>query len=155
MPDIPLPEDLSTYVRSLESRIRALETTPRLQNASFPWYPGFVANQDSTTSTSYGDLATPGPSVNVTLGDPGRVIVTVSAFCETTATYQADIGLYVDGSFYSQVLLVGSSRDLAANFSSSRIHFPFSAGTHTFELKYRTSGGTSSFAARSLIVQPY
>lgn len=34
MPDIPLPEDLSTYIRSMESRIRALETAPRLQNSS-------------------------------------------------------------------------------------------------------------------------
>lgn len=155
MPDIPLPEDLATYVRGLETRVRALETAPRLQNASFPWYPGFVSAQESTTSTAYVDLATPGPSVDVNIVDPGRVIVTVSAFCNTQATYQADIGLYVDGSFYSQLLLVGSSVDLGANFSSSRIHFPFSAGLHTFALKYRTSGGTSSFAARSLIVQPY
>jgi hypothetical protein len=34
MPDIPLPEDLSTYIRGMESRIRALETAPRLQNSS-------------------------------------------------------------------------------------------------------------------------
>ena len=155
MPDIPLPEDLSTYMRSLEQRIRALETSPRLQNASFPWYPGFVSAQENTTSSTYVDLATPGPTVNVVFDSTARIIVTVSAYCDTPAGFQGDIGLFVDGSYYSQVLLVGSPEQLSANFSSSRIHFPFSAGPHTFQLKYRTTGGTSSFAARQLIIQPY
>lgn len=155
MPDIPLPEDLSTYMRSLETRLRALETAPRLQNASFPWYPDFVSAQENTTSTTYVDLATPGPTVNVEFASTARIIVTVSAYCNTPYGFQSDIGLFVDGSFYSQVLLAGSSVDLASNFSSSRIHFPFSAGPHTFQLKYRTTGGTSSFAARQLIIQPY
>ncbi|CAB5217937.1 hypothetical protein UFOVP209_32 [uncultured Caudovirales phage] len=34
MPDIPQPENLSTYIRDLERRIRLLETAPRLANAS-------------------------------------------------------------------------------------------------------------------------
>lgn len=156
MADIALPADLSSVLADYERRIRILETAPKLQNSSFPWYPGFVPAQESTSSTTYVDLATPGPSVNIPIANPGRVVVTVSAFCSIPAGVNGDIALFVDGSYYSQVLLVGSqSADMYANFSSSRIHFPFSTGTHTFSLKYRTTSGSSSFAARTLIVQPY
>lgn len=34
MPDIPKPEDLSTYIADLERRVRLLETAPRLKSSS-------------------------------------------------------------------------------------------------------------------------
>jgi len=57
MPDIPLPEDLSSYIRGLESRIRALETAPKLQNSSVADGTLTVRDAANLTRTQFGLLS--------------------------------------------------------------------------------------------------
>jgi hypothetical protein len=111
---------------------------------------------EGTSSTGYTDLATPGPTVTATVGESGRVKLTASAFLSAPANTSASVGLYQDGSLVLDVLALGNSTPatIAVNASSVRVVDGLSPGAHVWELKYRTSSGTSTFAARTLIVEP-
>jgi hypothetical protein len=158
MPDIPLPEDLSTYIRSMESRIRALETAPRAQDTTQPWQFASTVATFSTSSTSPVDSSPPGPSVTIDVTQTGRVLVSAGAYIGLDTTAQtATIGLYIDGILFSSIAgLSNASSPIAANVFSSRVFTSLTQGPHTFLLKYVSNfGGNVNFSSRSLIVQTF
>jgi hypothetical protein len=57
LPDIPQPENLSTYIRDLERRIRLLETAPRLQNSSVANGTTTVVDGSGVVKTQFGLLS--------------------------------------------------------------------------------------------------
>lgn len=157
MPDIPLPEDLSSYVRDLERRIRTLETAPRAQDTTQPWQSNIIDGTFSTSSTVDVDSVPPGPSITIRVGQSGRALVSASAYIGLNTTNQSGfVALYIDG--VPEVDIVGLSNNnsaMAANVASSRVVTGLSEGSHTFLLKYRVTTGTGNFSSRSLIVQPF
>jgi hypothetical protein len=156
MPDIPLPEDLSTYIRGMESRIRALETAPRAQDTTLPWSYSFVDLAETTSSTTYVDLATAGPTVTVTVGRTGRVFVNVGSYVDVPAGAQGTVGLFVDGFFVRDVVTLRGASNTISNPATTRVITNLSAGLHTFTLKYRSvTGALLGFGARFLTVQPF
>jgi hypothetical protein len=157
MPDIPLPEDLSTYIRSMESRIRALETAPRAEDTTQPWQFSSTVATFSTSSTVDVDASPPGPTVTINVTQTGRVLVSAGAYIGLDATGQtATIGLYIDNILSSSIAgLSNQSSQIAANVFSSRVFTGLTAGPHTFLLKYRSTGGNVNFSSRSLIVQTF
>lgn len=122
-----------------------------------------VSATESTTSTSYTDLATAGPSVDAIIGDTGRALVTVSCvmfgngagvtpkmtFAMSGAnTYTPTSDIYA---------LVTSDSAGIATLAASRTSLlsGLTRGTTTFTAKYLTSAGTSTFGIRSIVVVPY
>jgi hypothetical protein len=158
MPDIPLPEDLSTYIRGMESRIRALETAPRAQDTTQPWQFAEI-NATFTTSSTVDVDSTPtaGPTITIDVTQTGRVLVSAGAYIGLTLTSQtAGAQLYIDGVAYTSIAgLSNASSQIAANVFSSRVITGLTAGPHTFLLKYRSTGGNVNFSSRSLIVQTF
>ena len=158
MPDIPLPEDLSTYIRSMESRIRALETAPRAEDTTQPWQFAEI-NATFTTSSLVDVDSTPtaGPTVTINVTQTGRVLVSAGAYIGLSLTSQTGgVQLYIDGTAYTSIAgLSNASSQIAANVFSSRVINGLTQGPHTFVLKYRSTGGNVNFSSRSLIVQTF
>ena len=119
-----------------------------------------VVPEESTTSTSFVDLATPGPSITVPIGPSGRAIVLGGAYMTSTVTNQTVVtGLKVDGNVPFDLADLGNntSGSIAGDHSSGVLISGLSAGNHTFKLQYLQSlgGATGRWGARWLLVLPY
>lgn len=119
-----------------------------------------VIPEESTTSTSFVDLATTGPSVPVTIGPSGRAIVLGGAYMTSTVTNQTVVaGLKIDSNAAFDLAALGNntSGSIAGDHSSGVLLSGLSAGAHTFKMQYLQSlgGATGRFAARWLLVLPY
>ena len=113
-----------------------------------------VNSSQTTTSTSYADLATVGPSVTLTTGTKALVIVGGSRF-NSNAAAASIIGVAVSGATTlaaadsSAVFHVGTTQIA----SSKAIYIDnLTAGTNTFTAKYRVTGNTGTFEFRQLFV---
>jgi hypothetical protein len=168
-----LADTLLSRLDDYERRLIALERTPQIpQITTFAAGPVFdqVIEFESTTSTTYTDLATPGPEVTVVVGQSGRVIVTAGAYIVSTVDNQTvDVALSIDGGtavFWAAVEnLTGGA--IGGSFSHSELlehgqpwvgALDLSPGEHTFRLKYRQSlagPNQGHFDLRFLQVQPY
>lgn len=119
-----------------------------------------VATNESTTSTSYTDLATSGPSVTLTTGSVALVILSAQIFNNTAGKFSfmscAVSGATTDAADDDDALFFESS---AANdqmgASRARLYTGLTPGSNTFTAKYRVDAGTGSFLRRSLIVIPF
>lgn len=119
-----------------------------------------VSPEESSTSTSFVDLATPGPSVTVTVGPSGRAIVLGGAYMTSTVTNQTVVtGLKVDTNAPFDLADLGNNTagSIAGDHSSGVLISGLSAGSHTFKLQYLQSlgGATARWAARWILVLPY
>lgn len=99
-----------------------------------------------------------GPSVTATVGASGMVLLSASAYIQDLGNgYQGLIGFYLDGTFQRDLLTLNdaASADLG-DVDTTRIVAGLSAGSHTFELRYKVAGAGQSAAisARSLVVTP-
>lgn len=158
MAEIPLPADLSSVLADYESRLRALETAPRLYNAQFLWPADTVDPTFNTSSTTAVDSTpTAGPIVNATITKTGRVLVSASVYVGLNQANQTGlVDLYIDGTFWVNIVALSNNPGaIAANVSSYREIDGLSEGSHEFRLKYRASTGNVNFSGRTLIVQPY
>lgn len=123
-----------------------------------------VATSESTASTTYTDLTTPGPAVTVTTGAVALVIVecgmdntgTADSFMSFAVSGATTRAANADGdndaaSFDGQ--LAGTA---GANDSPVRITLltGLTPGSNTFTAKYRVTGGTGGFTDRRIIVIP-
>lgn len=120
-----------------------------------------VAAAESTVSTGFTTLATPGPTVTLETGN--RVLVSLyAALVNTTSSSQsAMMGFIVSG---DTTLAASVNRAVVASGSGGnpqRVGASFlvnvSPGTNTFSARYRSSSGsaTASFADRQIIVVPF
>lgn len=122
-----------------------------------------IITEESTTSTDVNgvDLATPGPSVTVSVGPSGRVIVSGGAFttlADTGAT--AFINIDRDNRAETHTFVefrhnFGGSG--GSDITRSRLFTGLAQGDHTFRLLYGTSLNTvaASFASRWIMAQPF
>lgn len=168
-----LPEDQSVQIADLERRLRIMESTARVpQVSTFAAGPVFdqVIEFETTTSTSYTDLATPGPEVICVVGETRRVIVTAGAYIVSTVDNQTvSVGLSIDGA--EPVFWAAAENLTGGAFGGSFSHsemlehgqawvgpLDLLPGEHTFRLKYRQSlpgANQGHFDLRFLQVQPY
>src|SRR5205823_4171398 len=101
-----------------------------------------ILTEESTTSTAYVDLATPGPTKTVTVGPSGRAIVMAGAYLTSTVTNQTVVaGLKVDASPTFDLAALGNntSGSVAGDHSGAVLVEGLSAGPHTFKLQYLQS----------------
>jgi uncharacterized membrane protein len=124
-----------------------------------------VVTPQTTSSSSFTDLATAGPSVTVATGTTAfvawiarhgnntlsawaRAAVTVSG--ATTAAANIDYGTAY------QAYTAGADANLGGSFLMTNANYGLNAGTNTFKLQYRTDGtGTATFSSRTLTVIPF
>jgi hypothetical protein len=119
-----------------------------------------VATAESTTSTTFVDLTTPGPTIsNVVLraGEPVMVYVSYKGANALGAGHASLMSYAVSGAdTVAAQDADGGENDNSVTATIGRwsLYTPATAGAHTFTSKYRTiSSGTSTFAARRIIVR--
>lgn len=121
-----------------------------------------VATAQATSSTSYVDLATTGPSVTLTVPPSGEITVDISALL-TTATNLNVVGYM--GFVLSGVNTLAAADSRAASGRgqtagifgnlSRRVHLTgLTPGTTTVKAVYKSSAAQSTFTDRNIIVEP-
>lgn len=120
----------------------------------------FTSATETTTNTSYVDLATSGPAVTVTSGT--QVLIAVGGHMwNDTAGGRSWMAFAVSGaSSVSASDTTAYTHDISANgriIGASRVVLQGSltAGSNTFTAKYRVTSGTGSWAQRNLVVVPF
>lgn len=113
---------------------------------------------ETTTSTSYTDLATPGPSVTATTGTRALVFIN-SRMSVNAAGGQAFAAIDVSGA----TTLGGNDANATRHESSaaddierqsSTTLLTVNPGSNTFKMVYRVTGNTGTFADRHIVVIP-
>lgn len=116
---------------------------------------------ESTTSTSYVDLGTVGPTVSgVEVTDSGKALVFVSANLSAVAGEGANMSFEVSGATSIAAGATGTLSLATAGGSTSAagsvtkiVPLTLNPGTHSFQAKYRSgSGGLATFNQRNLTV---
>ena len=116
-----------------------------------------VATGQTTTSTSYTDLATVGPAATITTGTKALVFIT-SNIDNQSNNGQGHIGFAVSGATTvaaadTQALHYYSSGAIALQYGAAYYISGLTAGSNTFTLKYRSgNGSTQYFANRQITV---
>lgn len=120
-----------------------------------------ITTSQTTTSTSYTNLATIGPEVTVTTGTSAVVLITASV-SSGTAGQGGIVGYQVTGASTvaesSQRSLRTVSASAGHRFRASMVHFEvgLSSGSNTFTCRYCTTGsGTATFDDRQLLIIPF
>lgn len=117
----------------------------------------YIVSDQTTTSTSYTDLTTAGPSVSVDIGASKQALVIISAGLYNAATPK-----------YMSVAVSGATTIAASDTEAIRrdggafdgiqttafIISGLNPGTNVFTAKYKTASGTANFFARRIIVIP-
>lgn len=135
---------------------RIFVTTGANSIAERPLETDAISTSQTTTSVTYADLATIGPSVTITTGP--AAIVWISSFLQNnTAGASSHVSFEVTGATATAASDVEAIRFNAsavndfmrAGITSKVVLTP---GSNTFTMKYRVSGGTGTFANRSITV---
>jgi hypothetical protein len=110
-----------------------------------------VATLQSTTSTSYTDLATAGPAVTVTTGTKALVIVTSEQY-NNSAGEHARHGYAVSGA--TTIAATNAEAFVMNNYGrfSAVSIVTLTAGSNTFTSKYSVNSGTGNFGNRTIFV---
>lgn len=118
-----------------------------------------VATSETTTSTSFTDLATTTDTVTFVVPSTGRVKVTVSAFFNNSGANQTYVDFAISGtntrSASDTTALIQGATAQNYNMSKVTVLTGLTAGSCTFKMKYRVTGGTGTFANRNIIVEPF
>jgi hypothetical protein len=160
-PDGPnLGEDLALAIEAtvvaLAARVSTLETT--VNTTRIP-QQALVATSQTTTSTSYTDLATVGPAVTLTTGATALVTVGGQIQC-SASTITAFMSWAVSGATTSAAVDAGRAAAIAnVNLiCASRVFLMtgLTPGSNTFTAKYKVNGvATGTFQDRYIMVQAY
>lgn len=116
----------------------------------------------TTTSTSYTDLATVGPSVSIQTGSQALVLwgAQIGNIASTSASYRMSVAVSgattvaaSDNWAFGGVQSVGTSARLTG--SRSHMFTGLTPGVNTFTAKYRVSSGELMAAFRTIQVIPF
>lgn len=122
-----------------------------------------VATAESTTSTTFADLTTPGPAVASTIGASGLALVAISAFnlCqvvgdEAIAAFAITGASTVAAQDSQKISMVADSTNNGGMAHGRLVLVTgLTPGSNTFTMKYRTVGGNSgTFQHRQIVVIP-
>lgn len=118
-----------------------------------------VTTSETTGGTGYGALATPGPSVTVTTGT--KAIVAVASLVQNSTIGQNSYASYavsgasaISATDDRAVLITAAAANQTLRASSVYMETALTAGSNTFTMQYRVTGGTGSFQNRRITVIP-
>jgi hypothetical protein len=114
-----------------------------------------VATSQSTSSTTYTDLATAGPAVTLTTGT--KVLVFTNTEVSTAAGRYVFADFAISGATTRAAsddtcIKMGTDADAMQSRNGVANLMTVTAGSNTFTMKYRANAGTNSFANRSIVV---
>lgn len=118
-----------------------------------------VDTSESTTSNTYTNLTTVGPTVTVTTGTIALVWFS-AAMSNATSDSQSDCSVAVSGATTvaaSDTWALTSDGITASNivrYSGTHAFTGLTAGSNTFQMKYRAGSSTASYKWRELLVLP-
>lgn len=124
----------------------------------------YVANMETTTTTSYGDnLAHTGPSVTITTGTFAIVSfyvyqgnLTAGSAAQTTVQVSGATTIAAADDWYIAIDGLAASSTSGSGDNMLRlgrsVAFNLTAGSNTFKMVYKCSSGTGVFADRKLVV---
>lgn len=166
-----LAKTILSRLDDVERRLRALESTPRVPQVTTTGQGvqrATVLQPESTTSISYTDLATVGPTVTVQVGQIGSLLVALRAAIVAEHNEPTHIGYEIRDAANN---LIASAQDddsiaFSANTADGHVFEPtlagvfavtgLSSGTYTVKMKYRSGAGTLvSFLRRAIVVLPF
>ena len=117
--------------------------------------------QETTASTAYTNLTTVGPTVTVTSGTRILISVTATTWNNTTGVLNL-VGLEITGASPLtplDTLALRSSSPFVnspGSFAGSYVHiYGVTAGTSTYQTKYRVTGGIGTFDDRRISGIPF
>jgi FtsP/CotA-like multicopper oxidase with cupredoxin domain len=140
-----LGEDLALGV---EATVLAHKTAATPSSAT-------IATSQTTTSSTYTNLTTPGPSVTVTTGT--TALVTITARMRNSAVNLTRMSYDISG---ATAISADDTRSLEIEsdgwMRASMTHRQtgLTAGSNTFKAEYRVAAGTGTFEDRQIIVIP-
>lgn len=112
---------------------------------------------ETTTSTSFTDLTTFGPSVTVDTGPAALVVVHGSV--ENTGAGSSRMAYGVSGASSiaaadNRGIGIAGVAGVVAVMSGVVLHTDLTPGTNTFTAQYRVASGTGTFQSRRIVVFP-
>jgi hypothetical protein len=115
----------------------------------------YIGTSQTTTSTTFTDLATAGPAVTITTGT--KAIALITGRFTSPAGANARMGVTVSGSSSIAASDDKATSQTVSNDDRWSLAIPYTtltAGSNTFTCKYRTGGGTgtSTFEQREITV---
>lgn len=117
-----------------------------------------IGTAESTTSTSYTDLTTVGPSLTLTTGANVMIFwtATVQHSVANEAAYMSfDISGATTNAASDTWALAERQATTGVGVKRAGVYFfPVTAGSNTFTAKYRTGSGTATFTNRQIFVIP-
>lgn len=161
--------DFNTYVRdNLAEVMPAKATTPGSifavtgSNTIAERIPdiSIVNTSETTTSTTYTDLATTGPAVTCTTGPFVIIVIGARIGGNTAPSNSTKMSWEISGASTRAASdtwaagIVGLTGTGSAYYASRWYYAGVTAGSNTITAKYAVSGGTGTFGARSLQVIP-
>jgi hypothetical protein len=160
---------MNTHVRD-----NFLETAPAKAAAAGEYFMATAANtitirtinedfentSETTTSTSYTDLATVGPTVSATAST--RAIVSITArVSNSSSAEESFIGVDLTSATTQSpsdnfaLQQEGGATNVSDQKSYVALMTGLSAGSTQFRMKYRVTGGTGTFHRRRLMIMPF
>lgn len=118
---------------------------------------GIVATSQTRNSTSYGDLATVGPSASVVIGPSGLALVILHAKLDNSGANTSRMSFAVSGATTVAASDVESLAQQGSNTVEASGVFMVTGltpGTNVFTAKYRVHAGTGTFSNRQITVIP-
>ena len=115
-----------------------------------------VLTSETTTSTSFTDLTTPGPAVTVNTGTMALVVVAAST--SNSGAGSTRMAYDISG---STTLASADNRGMGnANTdivvaATVVLETGLTPGSNTFTAKYRVASGTGTFLSRRIVVMPF
>ena len=119
-----------------------------------------VTTSESTSSTSYTDLTTVGPTVTATTSTLAMVLF-ASRIQNSLTNGAAEVSVAVSGassvaaSANWAIKMDGIASANNIRMGMAHVFTGLTAGSNTFTMKYLVGSGTGTFAARELIVLPF
>lgn len=123
-------------------------------------FNSIVATSQSTSSTTYTDLATVGPGVSVVSGTQAIVMLTAGVLTDTNNS-AAFAGYEISGATSraatdAEALEIdGITANNTIRATATSLATGLTAGTNTFLMKYRAGTNQATFANRQMIVFPF
>lgn len=118
-----------------------------------------IATSETTTSTSFTDLTTTGPTVTVTTSSLALVIFGCEQSNSGTGSTRTSVDVTgattVAAADIRSLTLGGVTAGAELQASHAVFYDALMPGSNTFTMKYRVSSGTGTFSRRRLIVLPY
>lgn len=117
-----------------------------------------VATGETTTSTSYTDLATPGPAVTVDTGP--RALIFVTGSISNSGTGSVRMAYETSGATTlaaADIRGIGHAGAATVEVLCANVIFEtaLTPGSNTFTAKYRVSASTGTFGSRRIGVLPF